>query len=180
MPVLKEKYKQEVKQDLIKELNLESSMAVPRIEKIVINMGISSAVTDKKHAESAVEELTMIAGQHAVVTKARKSIANFKLREGMPIGCRVTLRNEKMYDFLERLIFIALPRVRDFQGVPLKGFDGRGNYNLGVKEHTIFPEISFDKTDSVKGMNITIVTSANDDNMARELLKKIGLPFRKR
>ncbi len=180
MAILKDKYEKEVKQELAKEFNLQSVMAVPRIEKVVINMGISSAVNDKKHIERATEELSMIAAQHSVVTKAKKSIANFKLREGMPIGCRVTLRGDKMYDFLERLISIALPRVRDFQGIPLKGFDGRGNYNLGIKEHTIFPEISFDKTDSVKGMNVTIVTSATNDDMARELLRKIGLPFRKR
>lgn len=180
MPVLKEKYEKEIKPSLIKELSLSSVMACPRIEKVVLNMGVSMAVTDKKFAESALEEITMIAGQKAVITKAKKSIANFKLREDTPIGCRVTLRGEKMYDFLERLIFIALPRVRDFQGIPLRGFDGNGNYNLGIKEHTIFPEISFDKTDAVKGMNISIVTSADNDAMALELLKRIGLPFRKR
>ena len=159
-------------------MNLSSTMAIPKIEKIIINMGVTQAVTDKKYVDSAVEELTQIAGQRAVVTRAKKSIANFKLRQGMPIGCRVTLRGERMYDFLERLIFIALPRVRDFQGIPRRGFDGKGNYNLGIKEHTIFPEISFDKTDAVKGLNITIVTTADNDEMARTLLERVGLPFR--
>ena len=159
-------------------MNLSSTMAIPKIEKIIINMGVTQAVTDKKYVDSAVEELTQIAGQRAVVTRAKKSIANFKLRQGMPIGCRVTLRGERMYDFLERLIFIALPRVRDFQGIPRRGFDGKGNYNLGIKEHTIFPEISFDKTDAVKGLNITIVTTADNDDMARTLLERVGLPFR--
>lgn len=178
MPILKEKYEKEIRGSLRKDLNLKSVMAIPRIEKVVLNMGVTMAVTDKKYIDSAVEELTQIAGQRAVITKAKKSIANFKLREGLPIGCRVTLRGERMYDFLERLIFIALPRVRDFQGVPRKGFDGRGNYNLGIKEHIIFPEISFDKTDAVKGLNITVVTTAKNDDMARELLERIGFPFR--
>ena len=159
-------------------MNLSSTMAIPKIEKIIINMGVTQAVSDKKYVDSAVEELSQIAGQRAVVTRAKKSIANFKLRQGMPIGCRVTLRGDRMYDFLERLIFIALPRVRDFQGIPRKGFDGNGNYNLGIKEHTIFPEISFDKTDAVKGLNITIVTTADNDEMARTLLERVGLPFR--
>ena len=178
MSVLKDRYKNEIRQSLLKDMNLSSSMAIPKIEKIIINMGITQAVTDKKYVDSAVEELSQIAGQRAVITRAKKSIANFKLRQGMPIGCRVTLRGEKMYDFLERLIFIALPRVRDFQGIPRRGFDGRGNYNLGIKEHIIFPEISFDKTDAVKGLNITIVTTADNDDMARTLLERIGLPFR--
>lgn len=178
MSVLKDRYEKEIKQSLLKDMNLSSTMAIPKIEKIVINMGVTQAVSDKKYIDSAVEELTQIAGQRAVVTRAKKSIANFKLREGMPIGCRVTLRGDRMYDFLERLIFIALPRVRDFQGIPRRGFDGKGNYNLGIKEHTIFPEISFDKTDSIKGLNITIVTTADDDNMARTLLERVGLPFR--
>ncbi|MEI0447366.1 50S ribosomal protein L5 [Brachyspira intermedia] len=178
MSVLKDRYENEIKQSLLKDMNLSSTMAIPKIEKIIINMGVTQAVTDKKYVDSAVEELSQIAGQRAVVTRAKKSIANFKLRQGMPIGCRVTLRSERMYDFLERLIFIALPRVRDFQGIPRRGFDGNGNYNLGIKEHTIFPEISFDKTDAVKGLNITIVTTADNDDMARTLLERVGLPFR--
>lgn len=178
MSVLKDRYENEIKQSLLKDMNLSSTMAIPKIEKIIINMGVTQAVTDKKYVDSAVEELTQISGQRAVVTRAKKSIANFKLRQGMPIGCRVTLRGERMYDFLERLIFIALPRVRDFQGIPRRGFDGKGNYNLGIKEHTIFPEISFDKTDAVKGLNITIVTTADNDDMARTLLERVGLPFR--
>lgn len=178
MSVLKDRYEKEIKQSLLKDMNLGSTMAIPKIEKIILNMGVTQAVTDKKYADSAVEELSQIAGQRAVLTRAKKSIANFKLRQGMPIGCRVTLRGERMYDFLERLIFIALPRVRDFQGIPRKGFDGKGNYNLGIKEHTIFPEISFDKTDAVKGLNITIVTTADNDEMARALLERVGLPFR--
>ena len=178
MSVLKDRYENEIKQSLLKDMNLSSTMAIPKIEKIIINMGVTQAVTDKKYVDSAVEELTQIAGQRAVVTRAKKSIANFKLRQGMPIGCRVTLRGERMYDFLERLIFIALPRVRDFQGIPRRGFDGKGNYNLGIKERTIFPEISFDKTDAVKGLNITIVTTADNDDMARTLLERVGLPFR--
>ena len=178
MSVLKDRYEKEIKQSLLKDMNLSSTMAIPKIEKIIINMGVTQAVTDKKYVDSSVEELSQIAGQRAVVTRAKKSIANFKLRQGMPIGCRVTLRGERMYDFLERLIFIALPRVRDFQGIPRRGFDGNGNYNLGIKEHTIFPEISFDKTDAVKGLNITIVTTADNDDMARTLLERVGLPFR--
>ena len=178
MSVLKDRYEKEIKQSMLKDMNLNSIMAVPKIEKIIINMGISMAVSDKKYVDSAVEELTQIAGQRAIITRAKKSIANFKLRQGMPIGCRVTLRGERMYDFLERLIFIALPRVRDFQGIPRRGFDGNGNYNLGIKEHIIFPEISFYKTDAVKGLNITIVTTADNDDMARVLLERVGLPFR--
>ena len=168
MSVLKDRYEKEIKQSLLKDMNLSSTMAIPKIEKIIINMGVTQAVSDKKYVDSAVEELSQIAGQRAVVTRAKKSIANFKLRQGMPIGCRVTLRGDRMYDFLERLIFIALPRVRDFQGIPRKGFDGNGNYNLGIKEHTIFPEISFDKTDAVKGLNITIVTTADNDDKSQE------------
>lgn len=178
MSVLKERYEKEIRPAMLKELSIASIMAVPKVEKVILNMGVTMAVNDKKYADSALEELSQIAGQRGVITRAKKSIANFKLREGMPIGCRVTLRGERMYDFLERLIYIALPRVRDFQGIPRRGFDGRGNYNLGIKEHTIFPEISFDKTDSVKGLNITIVTTADEDNSARELLSRVGLPFR--
>lgn len=178
MSALKQRYEKEIKQSIKKDFNINSDMAVPRLDKIVINMGVSMAVSDKKYIDSAVEELTQIAGQRALVTKAKKSIANFKLREGLPIGCRVTLRGTRMYDFLERLICVALPRVRDFQGIPIRGFDGKGNYNLGVKEHIIFPEISFDKTDALKGLNITIVTTTEDDKLARELLVRLGLPFR--
>ena len=154
-------------------------MQVPKLEKIVLNMGLGEAVQNPKIIEGAVDELTRIAGQKAVVTKAKKSIAGFKLREGMPIGCRVTLRGDRMYEFLSKLVNIALPRVRDFRGMSPKWFDGRGNYSLGVKEQIIFPEIDYDKIDKIKGLNITIVTSASTDDEGRALLRLMGMPFKK-
>ncbi len=156
-----------------------STMQVPKVEKIVINMGVGDAVQNSKVLDAAVEELTLIAGQKPVITKAKKSIAGFRLREGMPIGTKVTLRGDRMYDFLDKLISISLPRVRDFRGVSKKAFDGRGNYTLGVKEQLIFPEIDFDKVSKVRGMDIVIVTTANSDEEARELLTQFGMPFQK-
>ena len=174
MSVLKDRYEKEIKQSMLKDMNLNSIMAVPKIEKIIINMGISMAVSDKKYVDSAVEELTQIAGQRAIITRAKKSIANFKLRQGMPIGCRVTLRGERMYEFLDRFFNVALPRVRDFRGINPDSFDGRGNYNMGLKEQLIFPEIDYDKIDKVRGMDICFVTTATTDEEARELLKLMG------
>ena len=175
---LKEKYHSEIKQALKKELGLENSMAVPRLEKIVINMGLGEATQNSKMLDPLVADLAAIAGQKPVMTKAKKSIAAFKVREGMPIGAMVTLRGDKMYEFLDRLVSIALPRVRDFRGVSSKSFDGRGNYTIGVRDQLIFAEIDYSKVDKLKGMNITIVTSAQDDNSARALLKQFGMPFR--
>ena len=175
---LKEKYHSEIKQSLKKELGIENSMAVPRLEKIVINMGLGEATQNVKIMDPLLADLGAIAGQKAVITKAKKSIAAFKLREGMPIGAMVTLRGDKMYEFLDRLISVALPRVRDFRGVSAKSFDGRGNYTLGLRDQLIFPEIDYSKVDKTKGMNVTIVTSAKDDNEARTLLKSFGMPFR--
>ena len=175
---LKEKYKSEIKGSLQKELGLENIMAVPKLEKIVINMGLGEATQNVKIMDPLVADLSSIAGQKAVVTKAKKSIAAFKLREGMPIGAMVTLRGEGMYEFLDRLISVALPRVRDFRGVSSKSFDGRGNYTLGLRDQLIFPEIDYSKVDKTKGMNVTIVTTAKDDNGARALLKSFGMPFR--
>jgi large subunit ribosomal protein L5 len=152
-------------------------MAVPKIDKIVLNMGVGEAIQNVKIVEAAAEELTKIAGQRAVITRARKSIATFKLREGMPIGCRVTLRGARMYEFLDRLLNIALPRVRDFRGVPTRAFDGRGNYTLGIKDHLVFPEIDPGKVDKSKGLNVTIVTTAGSDDRARVLLRELGMPF---
>jgi len=177
MARLKELYQKEVAGKLQSEFGIKNTMAVPKIEKIVLNMGLGEAVQNAKILDTAVEELSSIAGQHAVITKAKKSIANFKLREGMPIGARVTLRGERMYEFLDRLIHVALPRVRDFRGVSKKAFDGRGNYTLGVRDHLIFPEIDYSKVDKSKGMNITIVTTAKTDDQARFLLKELGMPF---
>jgi large subunit ribosomal protein L5 len=179
MARLKEKYQVELVPQLKKDLQLNNVMEVPRVEKVVVNMGLGEAIQNIKVLESAVQELTNIAGQKAVITKAKKSIATFKLREGMPIGCRVTLRRERAFEFLDRLINIALPRVRDFKGVSPKGFDGRGNYTLGIREEIIFPEIDFDKIDKVKGMNVTIVTTARTDEEGRALLAAMGMPFRK-
>ena len=164
---------------LRKEFGIDNIMAVPRIEKISLNMGVGDAIQNIKILDDAVEEMTALAGQRPVVTRAQKSIASFKLREGMPIGARVTLRGERMWDFLDRLITVALPRVRDFRGVPNRSFDGRGNYTLGIKEHTIFPEIDLNRIDRVKGMNITIVTTAGNDERAKFLLRELGLPFAK-
>ena len=176
---LLEKYQTSVKAELAKQFNYQSSMEIPKIEKIVINMGVGDAVANAKVLDDAVEELTQIAGQKPVVTKAKKSIANFKLREGMPIGCKVTLRGVRMYEFLDKLVSIALPRVRDFHGINGNAFDGRGNYTLGVKEQLIFLEINFDKVKKVRGMDIVIVTTAKSDEEGRALLQLMGMPFRK-
>jgi large subunit ribosomal protein L5 len=176
---LKERYMNEVRKRLQEEFQIKNSMAVPKVEKVVLNMGMGEAISNAKLLDTAVEELTTITGQKPVVTKAKKSIASFKLREGQSIGTMVTLRGEKMYEFLDRLINIALPRVRDFRGVPTKSFDGRGNYTLGIRDHVIFPEIDAGKVDKAKGMNITIVTSAKNDEQARFLLRELGMPFGK-
>uniref|UniRef100_A0A7V5CTF2 Large ribosomal subunit protein uL5 n=1 Tax=Acidobacterium capsulatum TaxID=33075 RepID=A0A7V5CTF2_9BACT len=175
---LKEKYIKEIRPALQKELGLENTMAVPRIEKIVLNMGLGEATQNSKLLDPLVADLAAIAGQKPVTTRAKKSIAAFKVREGMPIGAMVTLRGDTMYEFLDRLISVGLPRVRDFRGVSTKSFDGRGNYTLGVRDQLIFPEIDISKVEKLKGMNITIVTTAQDDNSARALLKQFGVPFR--
>ncbi|MBB5348327.1 50S ribosomal protein L5 [Desulfoprunum benzoelyticum] len=179
MGALKDYYNNECVPALKQEFGYTNPMQIPKIEKVVLNMGLGEAVQNPKIVEGAVEELTKIAGQRAVVTKAKKSIATFKLREGMPIGCCVTLRGEKMYAFISKLVNIALPRVRDFRGLSPKWFDGRGNYSMGVKEQIIFPEIDYDKIDKIKGLNITFVTTAKTDEEGRFLLKLIGMPFRK-
>jgi len=176
---LKEKYTNEVVPSLMEKFEYSSIMQAPKVDKIVINMGVGDAVQNSKALDAAVEELTIITGQKPVVTKAKKSIAGFRLREGMPIGAKVTLRGERMYEFLDKLISISLPRVRDFRGVSKKAFDGRGNYTLGVKEQLIFPEIDYDKVSKVRGMDIVIVTTANSDEEARELLTQFGMPFQK-
>lgn len=177
IPRLKSKYLDEVVPQLKEKFEYKSVMQVPSITKISINKGIGAAVSDKKLIEHGLDELTLISGQKAVATKAKKSISNFKLRDGMPIGAKVTLRGDRMYEFLDRLLTVALPRVRDFRGVSEKGFDGRGNYTLGVKEQIIFPEISIDKVNKINGMNITIVTTANSDDESYALLKAFGMPF---
>lgn len=177
---LLEKYNTQVKPELQKKFNYTSPMQTPKIVKIVINMGLGDAVANSKVLDEAVEELTAIAGQKPVVTKAKKSIASFKLREGMPIGCKVTLRGEKMYEFFDKLVSIALPRVRDFHGISADSFDGRGNYTLGVKEQLIFPEINFDKVNKVRGMDIVIVTTAKTNKEAYSLLQQLGMPFVKK
>ncbi len=174
---MKENYKNNIVPALIKKFNYQNPMEVPKLDKIVINMGVGEAKENPKALEGAVNDLTIISGQKPIVTKAKKSIANFKLREGMSIGCKVTLRGEKMYDFADRLISLALPRVRDFRGVSADSFDGRGNYALGIKEQLIFPEISYDKIDKVRGMDIIFVTTANTDEEAKELLAQMGMPF---
>jgi len=179
MARLKEMYQTELVPQLMKDLQLKNVMEVPKVEKVVINMGLGEAIQNIKVLESAVDELTRLTGQKAVITKAKKSIATFKLREGMPIGCMVTLRRERAFEFLDRLINIALPRVRDFKGVSSKAFDGRGNYTLGIREQIIFPEIDLDKIDKVKGLNVTIVTTARTDEEGRALLAGLGMPFRK-
>ena len=176
---LKEKYVNEITPALVSKFEYKSVMQAPQVNKIVINMGVGEAVQNTKSLDSAVEELQTITGQKPVITKAKKSIAGFRLREGMPIGCKVTLRGERMYDFLDKLIAVSLPRVRDFRGVSNKSFDGRGNYTLGVKEQLIFPEIDYDKVNKVRGMDIVIVTTANSDEEARELLTQFGMPFQK-
>ncbi|MEP7148920.1 MAG: 50S ribosomal protein L5 [Acidobacteriota bacterium] len=178
MARLKDKYKNEIAGSLAKEFEIKNPMAIPRIEKVVINMGLGEASSNAKILDVAVEELKSITGQKPVVTKAKKSIAAFKLREGMSIGTMVTLRGDRMYEFLDRLISVALPRVRDFRGISGKAFDGRGNYTLGIREQLIFPEIDFNKVDKTRGMNISIITTAKTDDQARSLLKSMGMPFR--
>ncbi|MDP2646744.1 MAG: 50S ribosomal protein L5 [Desulfobacterales bacterium] len=178
MSQLKQYYDQEVVPGLVKAFNFKNVMQIPKLEKIVLNMGMGEAIQNIKVLDSAVEELRMISGQKPVITRAKKSIAAFKLREGMPIGCMVTLRRKRMYDFYYKLVNVTLPRVRDFRGISGKAFDGNGNYSLGIKEHIIFPEIDYDKIDKIKGLNITIVTSAQTDEHAKELLKLLGMPFR--
>jgi len=179
MGTLKDMYTSECVPALKEEFGYKNAMQIPQMKKIVLNMGLGEAVQNPKIVEGAAEELSRIAGQRAVITKAKKSIATFKLREGMPIGCCVTLRGDKMYDFFSKLVNIALPRVRDFRGLSAKGFDRRGNYSMGVTEQIIFPEIDYDKIDKIKGLNITIVTSANTDKEAFSLLKMLGMPFKK-
>lgn len=176
---LSEKYTQVVVPNMMKKFGYKSVMEVPGVEKVVINMGIGEAISNPKVLDEAVAELAQITGQAPVITKAKKSIANFKLREGMPIGCKVTLRKEKMYDFLDKLMNISLPRVRDFRGVSVSSFDGRGNYTLGIKEQLIFPEIDFDKINRVRGMDIVIVTGAKTNEEAKAMLEELGMPFKK-
>ncbi|NBK97626.1 MAG: 50S ribosomal protein L5 [Erysipelotrichia bacterium] len=176
---LNEKYVKEIGPNLIKKFNYSSVMEVPKVEKIVLNIGLGEAVANPKVLDEAVAELTQITGQKQVITRAKKSIANFKLREGMPIGCKVTLRGEKMYDFLDKLVSITLPRVRDFRGVSTTSFDGRGNYTLGIKEQIIFPEINYDKVNKLRGMDIVIVTTAKTNEEAKALLEEMGMPFKK-
>jgi len=176
-PRLHEKYEKEVVQAMIEKFGYKNVMEVPKLEKIVINMGVGEAKDNQKVLESAVSDLTIIAGQKPILTRSKKSIANFKIRENMALGCKVTLRKAKMYEFADKLMTIALPRVRDFQGVSSKSFDGRGNYSIGIKEQLIFPEIEYDKIDKVRGMDIIFVTSANTDEEARELLRFLGMPF---
>ena len=176
---LKETYKNEIVDGMVKKFGYKNIMEVPKLDKIVINMGVGEAKDNAKVLETAVRDLETISGQKAVLTRAKKSVANFKIREGMPIGCKVTLRGDKMYEFADRLINLALPRVRDFKGVNPNAFDGRGNYALGIKEQLIFPEIEFDKVDKVRGMDIIFVTTAKTDEEARELLAQFGMPFKK-
>lgn len=176
---LKDKFTNEISKSLIEKFDYTSPMQVPKIDKIVINMGVGDAVSNAKNLEKAVEELTLISGQKPVVTHAKRSIAGFRLREGMPIGAKVTLRGERMYDFLDKLVSVSLPRVRDFRGISTRSFDGRGNYTLGIREQLIFPEVDFDDVDKVRGMDIVIVTTANTDEEARELLSQLGMPFQK-
>ncbi len=179
VPRLKKQYQEEVMPKLQSEFGITNVMAVPRIEKVVINIGLGEATQNIKLLDDAVEELAIVAGQQPTITRARKSIAAFKIREGMPIGCRVTLRGERMWFFLDRLIAVALPRVRDFRGVPTKSFDGRGNYTLGIQDHLIFPDLDYSKVERSKGMNVTIVTSAGNDERALYLLREMGMPFRR-
>ena len=176
---LQERYKNEISKNLMEKFGYKSVMQLPKMEKIVINIGVGDATTNSKYLDEAVEELTAIAGQAPVVTKAKKSIACFKIREGQPIGCKVTRRGEKMYEFLDKLVSISLPRVRDFRGVPKNSFDGRGNYTLGIKEQLIFPEIDFDKVNKTRGMDIVLVTTAKTDEEGRALLTELGMPFAK-
>ncbi|MGM0165266.1 50S ribosomal protein L5 [Enterococcus sp. AZ135] len=176
---LKEKFVSEITPSLMEKFNYDSVMEVPKVEKIVINMGVGDAVSNAKNLDKAVEELALISGQKPIITKAKKSIAGFRLREGMPIGAKVTLRGERMYEFLDKLVSVSLPRVRDFHGVSKKSFDGRGNFTLGVKEQLIFPEVDYDLVDKVRGMDIVVVTTANTDEESRELLTQLGMPFQK-
>ncbi|EDP67166.1 50S ribosomal protein L5 [Carnobacterium sp. AT7] len=176
---LKEKYIKEVTPSMVEKFGYKSIMQTPQVDKIVINMGVGDAVSNAKNLDKAVEELTVISGQKPLITKAKKSIAGFRLREGMPIGTKVTLRGDRMYDFLDKLVSVSLPRVRDFHGISNKAFDGRGNYTLGVKEQLIFPEVDYDKVDKTRGMDIVIVTTANTDEESRELLTQLGMPFQK-
>ena len=178
MITLKEHNKTSVVPELKEKLGLDSVMAVPKVTKITINMGVGEALNDKKVLERAVEDMALIAGQKPLVTKARKSVANFKIRDGMPIGCKVTLRGDRMYEFLQRLLSIAIPRERDFRGLDTKSFDGRGNYSMGIKEHIIFPEIDYDKVDKIRGMDVCISTSASDDESGEELLRALKFPFK--
>jgi large subunit ribosomal protein L5 len=178
MARLRDKYKKEIAPALAKEFDIKNPMAIPKIEKVVVNMGLGEASANAKILDVAADELKSVTGQKPVITKAKKSIAQFKLRQGMAIGTMVTLRGERMYEFLDRLISVALPRVRDFRGVSAKAFDGRGNYTLGIREQLIFPEIDFNKVDKTRGMNISIVTTAPNDDQARSLLKALGMPFR--
>jgi large subunit ribosomal protein L5 len=177
-PRLKEKYDKEVVPRMMKMFNYKNRMRAPKLEKIVINMGLGEATQNPKVLDQAASELSLISGQKPVITRARKSIAGFKLRAGMPIGCKVTLRGPRMYEFFDRLVNVALPRVRDFRGVNLQSLDGKGNYSLGIEEQLIFPEIAYDKVDKVRGMDITVVTSAKSNEEAKELLKMLGMPFR--
>jgi len=176
---VEEKYQKEAVPRLIEEFGYKNKMQVPKLDKVVLNMGLGEAIQNPKILDTATEELAQIAGQRPVITRARKSIAAFKLRAGMPIGCMVTLRGKRMYDFLTKLINIAIPRIRDFRGISPRAFDGRGNYSLGVREHIIFPEIDYDKIDKIKGLNVSIVTTAESDKEAFVLLEAIGMPFRK-
>jgi large subunit ribosomal protein L5 len=175
---LKEKFEKEIRASLVKELGLKNPMQAPRVEKVVVNMGLGEAIQNGKILDASLEQLTAITGQKPVVTKARKSIANFKLRQGQSIGAMVTLRGDRAYEFLDRLLNVALPRVRDFKGVSPKAFDGKGNYTLGVKEQIIFPEINYDRVEKIKGLNITVVTTARNDEEGRVLLRHLGMPFR--
>jgi large subunit ribosomal protein L5 len=175
---LRERYQKEVAPQIAKEFGIRNPIAIPRIEKVVVNMGMGEAIANSKILDTATDELRSITGQKPVITKAKKSIASFKLRQGMPIGVVVTLRGDRMYEFLDRLMSVALPRVRDFRGVSPKAFDGRGNYTIGIREQLIFPEIDFNKVDKLRGMNISIVTTARNDEQARALLKSMGMPFR--
>ena len=179
MSRLREQYENEIKDAMIKKFGYKNAMEIPKLDKIVVNMGVGEAKENAKVLEAAVKDLETITGQKAVTTKAKNAIANFKIREGMPIGCKVTLRGEKMYEFADRLINLSLPRVRDFRGVNPNAFDGRGNYALGIKEQIIFPEIEYDKVDKVRGMDVIIVTTAETDEEARELLTQFGMPFKK-
>ena len=179
MPRIKDKYNNEVAPTLMEKFNYKSAMEVPKLEKVVMNMGVGEAKDNSKTLEAAIEDLTMITGQKPVVTRAKKSVSNFKIRQGMPIGAKVTLRGDKMYEFIDKLFNVALPRVRDFRGVSTKSFDGRGNYSLGIKEQLIFPEIEYDKIDKIRGMDIIFVTTAKTDEESKELLRVLGMPFSK-